>query len=252
MKKLLTAAAALAMICAATLPATLPASATSVTGTVKIQWNVTALLSMSLEGNYTNTGAGGVDNMTPLLIANGGTGNACGGGGTGGAGNGTSALTLDFGAITPSATVVTGCVGLNAAEAQISTNDAIGVQVQEALTTAPAQAGASICGVAIQGNKPVAWSATGVSSATFTAAAATDTTDTTATSWAGTTCTGLTYGGTSVNAAALTSTVGTMAETNNDTTNPIYVGEDYAVLLPANASKTAADSGTVTYTVLAN
>lgn len=249
MKKLLTLAVALTAISAA-LPAAPASAAAAATGTVKIQWNVTAVASLTLEGNYTNTGAGGSDNLTPLTVP--GAGN-CAGGGAAGAGNGTQALTLDFGAITPSATTPTVCVGLNAAEAQINTNDTSGVTIQEQLTTAPAQAGAAICGIAIKSNAPVAWAAAGVSSSNYTAAKGTDTTDTTAASWSGTTCAGLQYSGASVNAQAVPGGAATTVfDTSDNTTNPSYFGEDFAVVLPANAGKTASDSGTVTYTVVTN
>lgn len=246
MKKLFTLAVGLVAI-SATLPPAVASAAT--TGTVKIQWNVTAVASLTLQGNYTNTGAGGSDNLTPLTVPGGGN---CAGGGAAGAGNGSTALTLDFGAITPSATNPTVCVGLNAAEAQINTNDTSGVTVQEALTTAPAQAGAAICGVAIKSNAPVAWASSGISSSNYTAAKGTDTTDTVAANWSGSTCAGLQYSATSVNAQAVPAAATTVFNTSDNTTNPAYFGEDYAVLLPANAAKTAADSGTVTYTIVTN
>lgn len=247
MKKLLTLAAALVAISAA-LPA--PASAAAATGTVKIQWNVTAVASLTLQGNYTNTGAGGSDNLSPLTVPGGGN---CAGGGAAGAGNGSTALTLDFGAITPSATNPTVCVGLNAAEAQINTNDTSGVVIQEQLTAAPAQAGAAICGIALKSNAPVAWAASGVSSSNYTAAKGTDTTDTVAANWSGATCAGLQYSAASVNAQAVPGGAATTVfNTSDNTTNPAYFGEDFAVVLPANAGKTASDSGTVTYTVVTN
>ncbi len=249
MKKLLTLATALVAI-SACLPA--PASAAAAaTGTVKIQWNISAVATMVLEGNYNNAGAGGSDNLAPLTVPGGGTCNVSPG--AGGAGNGTQALTLDFGGITPSASAPTVCVGLNAAEAQINTNDTSGVVVQEQLTAAPAQAGAAICGIAIKSNAPVAWAAAGVSSSNYTAAKATDTTDTTAANWSGATCAGLQYGGSGVNAQTVPGGAATTVfDTSDNTTNPAYFGEDYAVVLPANAGKTANDSGTVTYTVVTN
>jgi hypothetical protein len=216
--------------------------------TVTIKWNVTAIASLILEGNYSNTGAGGTTALAPLTV---GGGTNCAAGGAAPVGNGSTALTIDFGNITPSATSVVGCVGLNAAEAQVSTNDTSGVQVQEALSTAPAQAGAAICGVSVQGGKAAAWSATGMSTATLTAAGAFDSTDTTAASWAGTSCAGLTYGGTSVGATQLAAAASTIVNTNNNTLNPFYQGEDYVVMIPANASK-GADSGVVTYTLVTN
>jgi len=246
-KKLFTLAA-----CAIAVSAALPAgnawAGPAATGTVKIQWNITAVASLTLEGNYTNTGAGGSDNLTPLTVAGGGN---CGAGGAGGAGNGSTALTLDFGAITPSASNPTVCVGLNAAEAQVNTNDTSGVTIQEALTTAPAQAGASICGVAIKSNAPVAWAGAGVSSSNYTAAKGTDTTDTTAANWSGSTCAGLQYSAATVNAQAIPAAATTVFNTSDNTTNPAFFGEDYAVIVPANAAK-GADSGTVTYSVITN
>ncbi len=225
----------------------LPASAAN---TVTIKWNVQAIASLILEGNYSNTGTGGSDNLSPLVVTNGGSG-ACAGGGATGAGNGTTALTLDYGNITPDQTKVTGCVGLNAAEAQVNTNDTIGVQLQEQLTTASAN-GASICGILIKGNASAAWSAVGQTSANFAVGAATDTTDTVAANWAGATCGALTYSAASVNATAVPAGAATsIVNTNNNTTNPIYVGEDYAVLIPANATK-GADSAVVTYTMITN
>ncbi|MGZ3498900.1 MAG: hypothetical protein ACXWNK_11400 [Vulcanimicrobiaceae bacterium] len=242
MKKLLTMAALAATVAAATLPA-------AAANTVTIKWNVAAIASLTLNGNYTNAGAGQAAALAPLTVANGGGGN-CAGGGAGIVGNGTTALTLDYGAITPDATKVTGCVGLNAAEAVVNTNDTLGVQVQEALTTAPALAGVAICGVAIKNNAPAAWSAVGQTSANFTAAKATDTADTVAGNWAGATCAGLTYSAATVNAAALAAAA-TVVNTSDNTTNPFYQGQDYAVLIPANASK-GADQGVVTYTLITN
>lgn len=244
-KKLLTAAAALASIAAATLPA----AAAAPTATVKIQWNIASTASIMMEGNYTNTGAGGSDNLTPLVDNNGGTG-TCAGGGAGGAGNGTQALTLDYGAITPDSAQVTGCIGLNAAEAQINTNDTNGVKIQEALTTPPANAGVSICGIALENNGPTAWAASGVSSSNYTAAKATDTADNTGKTWAGSTCPTLTYNAVGINAQAETAAATTVFWTSDNTVNPSYFGEDYAVMIPANAAKTASDSGTITYTVI--
>ncbi|HZT11336.1 MAG TPA: hypothetical protein VFA29_00900 [Candidatus Baltobacteraceae bacterium] len=245
MKKLLIAAAALATMASATLPA----AAAPPSATVKIQWNIASTASIVMQGNYTNTGTGGSDNLSPLVDNNGGSG-TCAGGGAGGAGNGTQALTLDFGAITPDPSQVTGCIGLNAAEAQINTNDTNGVKVQEALTTAPGNAGVSICGIAVENNGPVAWAASSTSSSNYTAAKATDTADATGKTWAGSTCAGLTYNGVGVNAVAEAAAAATTFWTSDNTTNPSYFGEDYAVLIPANAPKVASDSGTITYTVL--
>lgn len=242
-KKLLSLAAFAAIVSTTMAPA-------MAANTVTIKWNVTAIASLILEGNYTNTGAGGATAIAPLTIANGGAGN-CGPAGAAPVGNGSTALTMDFGSITPDATKVTGCVGLNTAEAQVNTNDTLGVAVQEQLSTAPTLAGVSICGVAIKTNAPTAWSATGVSSSTFTAAGATDTADTIAANWAGTTCAGLTYSALTVNAGAEVAAATTIMKTSDNTLNPFYQGEDYAVLLPANASK-GADQAVITYTLLTN
>lgn len=241
-KKLLSLAAFAGIVATTMAPA-------MAANTVTIKWNVSAIASLILEGNYTNTGAGGAAAIAPLTIANAGSGN-CGGTGAAPVGNGSTALTMDFGTITPDAAKVTGCVGLNTAEAQVNTNDTAGVRVQEQLTTAPTLAGVSICGIQIKTNAPTAWSAAGISSSTFTAAGATDTTDTVAANWAGTTCAGLTYSAASVNAAALGAAT-TIVNTSDNTLNPFYQGEDYAVLIPANASK-GADQAVVTYTLLTN
>ncbi len=244
MKKLLTlaAAASIASIVATTLPA-------AAANTVTIKWNIQATASLILEGNYTNTGAGGATAIAPLTIANAGIG-TCAGGGAAPVGNGTTALTLDYGNITPDLAQTTGCVGLNAAEAQVSTNDTAGVALQESLTTAPAN-GESLCGIAIQANKPAAWSATGISSVGLTAATATDTTDTAAASWLGATCAALTYGGLSVNATAVPAAATDIVNTNNDTQNPAYIGEDYVLLVPKLTAK-GADQAVVTYTLVTN
>lgn len=250
-KKIISLAGAAAML--AFLLPTAPAAAagSTATGTVTIKWNVTYLLTLTLEGDYTN--AGGNDSqagpMAPLTVPGGGT---CAGGGAAVSGGNTAALTLDYGAITPSAANPTVCVGLNAAEAEVSTNDGSGVTIKESLSTAPAQAGAAICGIALESNAPVAWAASGVSSSNYTAAKATDTTDTVAANWSGTTCAGLKYSGATVNAQSVPAASTAVFETSDDTTNPANFGEDFAVLLPANASATAGDQGVVTYTVTTN
>lgn len=219
--------------------------------TVTIKWNVNAIASLILEGNYTNTGAGGATAIAPLTIANGGAGN-CAGAGAAPVGNGSTALTMDFGGITPDAAKVTGCVGLNTAEAQVNTNDTLGVKVDEQMTTSPTLAGVAVCGIQIKANAPTAWSTTGVAATTFTAAGATDTTDTVAANWAGTTCAGLTYSAASVNAAAIPTGAATeIMGTSDNSLNPFYQGEDYAVLIPANASK-GADQAVITYTLVTN
>lgn len=247
-KKLLSAAAMLTCVAALTLPA----SATSTTGTVTVKWNVTALLSLQFQGNYTNTGTSGATlDPTPLVGLNGGAG-ACGGGGTGGGGASSTALTLDFGAITPDAVNPTDCLVLNAAEAVVNTNDANGVLISEALTTAPTGAGISICGATVKSNAPVAWvgAGAGVSTSNYTAAKATDTTTTGTIS--GTTCAGMKYGTTSMNAQAIVAAGANAFKSSDDATNPAYYGQDIAVIVPANAASSAGDSAVITYTVTGN
>src|SRR5579864_3516324 len=193
-KKLISSAVIALSVAASALPAT------AATGTVTIKWNVTAIASVVFQGNYTNAGASGALNPTAAsLIGPVVTGSAgsCGAGGSAGAGGGTNALTLDYGAITPDAADSTICMLLNGAEAVVNTNDNLGVTVAVQQTTAPAQAGAAVCYVPISGNAPIAGGST-VSSATLTAAKATDTTDTTAASWSAAapgTCAGLKYSG---------------------------------------------------------
>lgn len=265
-KKLLVTAAMIASVAAMSLPA----SATNASGTVTVKWNVTTLLTMSLYGNYSVSGAtlasGASGDLTNIGAANaaGGAG-SCGGGGTGGNTTGPN-ITIDFGNITPDLTHVVGCVALNAAAAGISTNDTAGVVLQEDVTTSSAN-GAVLCGVLLQANKPATWGTTGVSSATYSNTTATDTTDTTLTSFGlsanSQTCSNLQYGGLSLKAAAINVNATALSQspinlaaadvvtaTNNDTNPTFYVGEDYAVLLPANATK-GADSAVVTYTVTA-
>lgn len=250
MKKLLPVAALACGLGASTLPA-----AAATTGTVTVKWNVTAIASLTLQGNYTNTGTSGALNPTAaslIPILNGGSG-SCGAGGTAGAGAGTTALTLDFGAITPDASKATICMLLNGAEAAVNTNDTAGVTVAVSQTTAPTQAGAAVCYVPISNNAPVAGGSS-VSTANLSAAKAVDTTDATAASWTDTagTCAGLTYSGTAITGAAAFGASTTLLKSTDNTTNPAYFGADYGVLIPANASKTAGDQGVITYTVTTN
>lgn len=269
MKKLLTTAALVASVAAMSLPAT--AATTTASGTVIVDWNVSTLLTMALAGNYTNTGASGAANLTPsALNAAGGAGNCTGGGTNGTVANGNAAtpsITLDFGAIQPDLTHVVGCWATNAAEAQISTNDSSGVILQEDVTTA-ATHGAVICASLVKGNKPVAMQSagvsTGVSASAWTAAGAMDTAETGTWSLSANTqlCGNVANSANAavdstklnVNATAITpattSSADTVMATNDDALSTIYVGEDYAVLLPANATK-GADTATVTYTVTA-
>ncbi|HEV3155166.1 MAG TPA: hypothetical protein VGZ02_15260 [Candidatus Baltobacteraceae bacterium] len=249
MKKL-TSLAVIALCMAASA---LPAAAAN---TVTIKWNVTAIASVTFQGNYTNTGTSGSLNPTAATligpIETGSTG-SCGAGGTNGAGGGTNALTLDFGAISPDSSTATFCMLLNGAEAVVNTNDTNGVTVAVQQTTAPAQAGAAICYVPISGNAPIAGGST-VSSSTLTAAKATDTTDATAGNWSDTTsaCNGLKYSGVAITGAAAFGASTNLLKTSDNTTNPAYFGADLGVMMPANASKTAGDSAVVTYTVTTN
>ncbi len=248
-KKLLS----LAVIASCVTATALPAAAAN---TVTIKWNVTAIASVTFQGNYTNTGTSGALNPAAASligpIETGSTG-SCGAGGSNGAGAGTNALTLDFGAITPDAAGATICMLLNGAEAVVNTNDNAGVTVAVQQTTAPAQAGAAICYVPISGNAPVAGGAT-VSSSTLTPAKAMDTTDVTAGSWSDGTnaCNGLKYSGAAIAGAAAFGAVTTLLKTSDNTQNPAYFGTDLGVLMPANANKTAGDSAVVTYTVTTN
>lgn len=248
-KKLLPVAALACSLAASTLPA-----AAATTGTVTVKWNVTAIASLTLQGNYTAAGASGalnptIANLIPIL--NGGSG-ACNAGGAAGAGAGTQALTLDFGAIQPDAAQATICMLLNGAEAVVNTNDNLGVTVAVQQTTAPAQAGAAVCYVPISNNAPVA-GGTSVATANLAAAKAMDTTDVTAASWTDTTgtCAGLKYSGAAIAGAAAFGASTTLLKSSDNTTNPAYFGADYGVLVPANASK-GADQGVITYTVTTN
>jgi hypothetical protein len=232
---------------------TLPAGATTATGTVKIGWNVTALLSVTFQGNYTAAGASGSLTPTPVTGNNGGLGTCNGAGGSTGTttgGAGTNALVLDFGAITPDATHATDCLVLNTDEAVVNTNDTLGVTVAEALTTAPSNASVLLCGNAVKNHAPVtfATAATASSSTNWGVGTATDTTSTG--TLAGTTCAGLTETAT-LNMTTIGASQNTF-KTNDDTTNPAYFGSDLALIIPANAAQTAGDAGTITYTVTAN
>jgi len=247
-KKLLTLAAIAISIAASALPA-------AAANTVTIKWNVTAIASLTFQGNYTNTGTSGSLNPAAaslIPILNGGSG-ACGAGGSNGAGAGTNALTLDFGQITPDAAQATICMLLNGAEAVVNTNDTNGVTLSVQQTTAPAQAGAAICYVPISGNAPVAGGSS-VSTSTLSAAKAQDTTDTTPASWTDATgaCSGLKYSGSPIAGAAAFGASTTLLKSTDNTTNPAYFGADLGVLVPANASKTAGDSAVITYTVATN
>lgn len=249
-KKLISAA----VMASCVLAMSLPASAGSTTGTVKIGWNVTALLSVTFQGNYTATGTSGSLTPTPVTGANGGSGSCAGGGGSSGTttgGTGTAALVLDFGAITPDSANATACLVPNTAEAVVNTNDSLGVTIAEALTTAPANASVAICGNAIKAHAPVtfATAATASSSSNWAVGTATDTTSSGALS--GTTCAGLKQTAT-LNMTAITAASQNTFKTNDDTTNPAYFGSDMALVIPANAAQTAGDAGTITYTVTAN
>jgi len=249
-KKLLSLAVIVSSIALTALPA-------AAANTVTIKWNVTAIASMTFQGNYTNTGTSGALNPTAATligpIVTGSTG-SCGAGGSAGAGAGTNALTLDFGAISPDSANATLCMLLNGAEAVVNTNDNLGVTVSVQQTTAPAQAGAAICYVPIQNNAPVAGGAS-EPTANLAAGKATDTTDTTAANWSATTaggCSSMKYSGVAIPGAAAFGANTTLLKSSDNTTNPAYFGADLGVLVPANASKTAGDQAVITYTVATN
>ena len=240
MKKLLSLAALAACVAATALPA-----AAAPAGTVTIDWNINETASVVFHGNYTIAGADGSLNPTPATVNQAGGSDTCSGGGTNGAGAASSAITLDFGNITPSAKSGV-CFVLDAVEGAVTTTDGSGVNEQvEASAALPA--GYSVCMIPVSNTKAIAAGTTGIATATnLTAAGAFDNTasDTTMTNWsfgAGGACSNLTNtANATASALNLTTAYQTLeGSSDNNSGSAFYLGSDIGLIVPANAAKIA-------------
>lgn len=171
MKKLLTLAAAAAIVAASALPAT----AATGSGTVTVQWNISVTAALTLATNYTGTGT-----MTPVQGTTGppvaeylqgslGSSEACT------AVANVAAATVDFGTITPDAGLAanTVCAVKQAIDAKVATNS-INWTLGESLSAA--STGVTLCGLSNSGNFPitVTGAASNVPASGRTAASLTD------------------------------------------------------------------------------
>lgn len=225
MKKLLS----LATLAAVVGVTALPAAAANPTGNVTVKWNIAASGTLSLNTNYSNTGAQQTTAPSILAALNGGAGSCT----ATGAGSEVAA-TVNFGSITPDTTVYEGCYYKNAVNAVVTTND--NSWNLQANVSAALPAGYSLCG---SGNG-FTWGAAGGA-----ALAATQSAVATAPAPSGTNSCG------AGETAITTTAANVITETNAFPTTPGNVGQDLELIVPPLATK-GAQTATLVYTEVLN
>ena len=226
-KKLLTIAAAAAIIGATALPA----GAVTQTGNVTVKWNVTVTANLTLNQNY--SAAGAAQTTAPSILTStgpGGTG-TCTAAGVGSEAAGTN----NFGNITPDASLSKNvdCLYKNAINAQVTTNS---TNWNLGASSAALPAGATLClypnGYTF-GTAPAALPATQSARATYADNA---------------TCAGA--GALTVPTSANSTNMIT-ADATQFTASAANIGVDLGLLLTP-AAATGAQSVVMTYTLVAN
>lgn len=240
MKRILAAAALVAVIALPALPSM--AAGTPSYGSVKMSWSVNTTANMTLATQYSAAGAQGLaaPTLLPSALA------VCAGSGT------ETAFNMTFGAINPNLAAAVGCLYTNAVAASVTTNDSAGFKVNEYLDAAPA-GGAAFCAYGNGGAFPLTAGAVAQSTRSGNPAAGTFTGPGVVTCAAGGTQVPVGTGGV-LNAGTTPGNPGTAslefysAATNgiNVVSNPgqaltaVFAGQDIQLNLPAGAASTVA------------
>ncbi|MHB8462839.1 MAG: hypothetical protein ACYDA1_09340, partial [Vulcanimicrobiaceae bacterium] len=210
----------------------------ALTGTVTVKWNTQAVGSITLVGQYNGAPVGSHNLGAETIYAalNGGAGNACTLSDTEPAG----APVVNFGNVTPDATVFTDCMEVNALDSQVVTNDTTGWKVAEQATAGiPAGTNFELCSYPNGGTFPFGNVAALPATASARAAAVINTSTTA--------CSG---GGNPIFASGASAAF-TLNTTNTNAftaATPANFGEDYELVLGPSAPS-GAQSVTVTYTL---
>lgn len=225
MKKLLSLATLAAVVGATALPA----AAANPTGNVTVQWNIAASGTLTLNTNYSNTGAQQTTAPSILAALNGGSGSCT----ATGAGS-EVAGTVNFGAITPDAVKYQGCYYKNAVNAVVTTNDTswqLNASLQAAMP-----ANYALCG---SGNG-FSWGAAGGATLSATQSAVSTAPAPSAGNGCGTGETAIT-----------TTAAAVLTEANAFPTTAGNIGQDLELIVPPLASK-GAQTATLVYTEVLN
>lgn len=222
-KKLLSLMALAALL----LPAA-PVAAATANGSVTLQWNISASVSLNLYTDYSSTGVQGTVAPTEYTQANGGAGSCTA------PTSAPAAGIVNFGSVVPDLAKQTWCYYKNAVNAQIVTNSTNWNLSEQLAAALPAsyQLCASPNGYTF-GSAPTTLAAT-QSSATAAPAS-------------GTACP---TGETAVSNSAATAMI-TADATPFASASPANVGEDLMLVVPAGAS-TGAQTATLNFTAVAN